>query len=59
MEGRTLAKAARFKIGLEARLFLIVFVVAAAISGLLVGSIYNEEKQGAEKALADELSGAA
>jgi len=48
-----------FRIGLEARLFTIVFVVAAIISTFITFHVYNREKLSAEKALADELIRAA
>src|SRR5690606_20733896 len=44
-----------FAFGLEARLFALIFVVAAAISAFITLNTYNREKQQAERALGDEL----
>lgn len=49
----------RLRVGLEARLFALIFIVSALISAFIVVYVYRDEKRAAEQALADELIRAA
>ncbi len=49
----------RVGFGLEARLFVLIFIVASVISAFITVNTYNREKENAERALADELIRAA
>ena len=49
----------RVGFGLEARLFVLIFIVANVISAFITVNTYNREKENAERALADELIRAA
>lgn len=48
-----------FSLGLESRLFVLIFLVATVISVFIAVTTYTREKQNAEQALADELIRAA